>query len=101
MAMDKIELSEFLATYGKLLTDKQRDVLSMYCDCDCTLSEIASEQGISRQGVRDAIVKSEASLLQFENALHIVQLTRELNLAIERGAVAEVLDIVKKFVGKE
>ena len=101
MAMDKIELSEFLAIYGKLLTDKQRDVLSMYCDCDCTLSEIASEQGISRQGVRDAIVKSEASLLQFENALHIVQLTRELNLAIERGAVAEVLDIVKKFVGKE
>ena len=101
MARDKIELSEFLATYGKLLTDKQRDVLSMYCDCDCTLSEIASEQGISRQGVRDAIVKSEASLLQFENALHIVQLTRELNLAIERGAVAEVLDIVKKFVGKE
>ena len=101
MAMDKIELSEFLATYGKLLTDKQRDVLSMYCDCDCTLSEIASEQGISRQGVRDAIVKSEASLLQFENALHIVQLTRELNLAIERGTVAEVLDIVKKFVGKE
>ena len=101
MALDKIELSQLLATYGKLLTDKQRDVLSMYCDCDCTLSEIASEQGISRQGVRDAIVKSEATLLELENALHLSKLTRELNLAIQKDDKTEVLDIVKKFVGKE
>ena len=101
MALDKLQLSQLLATYGKLLTDKQRDVLSMYCDCDCTLSEIAAEQGISRQGVRDAIVKSEAALLEFENALHLSKLTRELNLAIQNGDTHQLLDVAKKFVGKE
>ena len=101
MALDKIELSQLLATYGKLLTDKQRDVLTMYCDCDCTLSEIASEQGISRQGVRDAIVKSEATLLELENALHLSKLTRELNLAIQTEDETKVFQIAKKFVGKE
>ena len=101
MALNKIELSQLLATYGKLLTDKQRDVLSMYCDCDCTLSEIAAEHGISRQGVRDAIVKAEAALLEMESALHLSKLTRELNVAIQSNATAEVFDIAKKFVGKE
>lgn len=101
MALDKIELSQLLAIYGKLLTDKQRDVLSVYCDCDCTLSEIASEQGISRQAVRDTIVKSEATLLEFENALHVAKLTRELNLAVGNNSASEVFDIARKFVGKE
>lgn len=101
MALDKLELSQLLATYGKLLTDKQRDVLTMYCDCDCTLSEIASEHGISRQGVRDAIVKSEAALLELENALHVAELARDLNLAIQSNAKTEVFEIAKKFVGKE
>ena len=62
MTLAKVQLSQLLAIYGKLLTEKQRDVLSMYCDCDCSLAEIADEVGISRQGVRDAIVKGEASL---------------------------------------
>ena len=101
MALTKIQLSQLLATYGKLLTDKQRDVLTMYCDCDCTLSEIASEQGISRQGVRDAIVKSEATLVELENALHIANLTHELNLAVQNGDESAAFAIAKKFVGKE
>ena len=101
MALDKIQLSQLLATYGKLLTEKQRDVLSMYCDCDCTLSEIASEHGISRQGVRDAIVKSEAALCELEDALHLAKLARELTVAVQNDSTAEVFDIAKKFVGKE
>ena len=101
MALSKIQLSELLQVYGEMLTDKQREALTMYCDCDCTLSEIASEQGISRQGVRDAIVKSEATLLELEEALHLAKFTREMNLAIQNGAKTEVFDIAKKFVGKE
>ena len=57
MALSKLQLSELLATYRDLLTDNQIGVLSMYCDCDCSLAEIAAETGISRQGVRDAVVK--------------------------------------------
>lgn len=101
MAMDKIQLSQLLATYGKLLTDKQRDVLTMYCDCDCTLTEIAAEHGISRQGIRDTIVKSEATLLELENNLGVSNLAQELNRAIEMGDETRIIHIAKKFVGKE
>ena len=68
MALTKIQLSELLNVYAEMLTEKQREALSMYCDCDCSLSEIGSELGISRQGVRDAIVKGEATLVKLEEA---------------------------------
>lgn len=73
----------------------------MYCDCDCTLSEVASEQGISRQAVRDAVVKAEKTLTALENELHIAQLARDLLVAVEEENYARVTQIAKKFVGKE
>ena len=60
MGFTKIQLSQLLSVYGDLLTDKQKNSLSMYCDCDCSLAEIADELGISRQGVRDAILKGHS-----------------------------------------
>ena len=101
MALSKIQLSELLQVYGKMLTDKQRDALSMYCDCDCSLSEIASEVGISRQGVRDAIVKGEATLTKLEEALHLAALYKELSKAIDNGDTQELYDIAKRYVSKE
>lgn len=97
MSLSKIQLSELLVVYGELLTEKQRDVVSMYCDCDCTLSEIAAEHGISRQSVRDTILNAESSLAKFESALHIVEFSQE----IKRCADEEIAQITKKFVGKE
>ena len=101
MALSKIQLSELLQVYGKMLTDKQRDALSMYCDCDCSLSEIAGEVGISRQGVRDAIVKGEATLTKLEEALHLAALYKELSKAIDNGDTQELYDIAKRYVSKE
>ena len=90
-----------LSTYGAMLTQKQRDIVAMYCDCDCTLSEVASEQGISRQAVRDTVVKAEKTLTTLENELHIAQLARDLLVAVEEENYARVTQIAKKFVGKE
>ena len=101
MALTKIRLSQLLSVYGKLLTDKQRDALTMYCDCDCSLAEIADEVGISRQGVRDAIVKGEASLVRFEEALSLAKLQLELSVAVEEGNKEKVFDAAKCFVSKE
>ena len=92
MALSKLQLSQLLSTYGAMLTQKQRDIVAMYCDCDCTLSEVASEQGISRQAVRDAVVKAEKTLTALEN---------ELLVAVEEENYARVTQIAKKFVGKE
>ena len=100
MALSKLQLSQLLSTYGAMLTQKQRDIVAMYCDCDCTLSEVASEQGISRQAVRDTVVKAEKTLTALENELHIAQLARDLLVAVEEENYARVTQIAKKFVGK-
>lgn len=99
MAISKLQLSQLLTTYGELLTDKQREAVSMYCDCDCTLSEIADEAGISRQGVRDAIIKAESSLVKLEDALRLSKFIKDVNVALQKGC--DVTEIVKRFVSKE
>lgn len=101
MALSKLQLSELLATYRELLTDNQIGVLSMYCDCDCSLAEIATETGISRQGVRDAVVKGEKTLTKLEDALHLVRFKKEVYLALDEGDDEKIKYVVKNFVIKE
>lgn len=100
MSLSKLQLSKLLQVYGALLTDKQREAITMYCDCDCTLSEIATETGISRQGVRDAIVKGESSLTKFEEELALADFEQDVNRALDSGDYDKVLQIVKLFVSR-
>lgn len=60
-----------LDIYGALLTDRKRELLEYYYDDDYSLAEISELTGISRQGVRDSIKKSEAELAAFEERLHL------------------------------
>lgn len=59
--------------YGEMLTDRQKEVLDLYFNEDLSLSEISENMGITRQGVRDAIKKAEAILLNLEEKLGIVK----------------------------
>ena len=62
-----LEISLLLDFYGDLLTEKQREVTEMYYNDDMSLSEIAEIVGITRQGVRDAIKRSEQVMTEFES----------------------------------
>lgn len=55
--------------YGEMLTQKQQDFISYYYNDDLSLAEIAENEGITRQGVRDAIKRAEAQLFSFEEHL--------------------------------
>ena len=101
MALSKLQISELLSVYGTTLTDKQREACAMYCDCDCSLAEIAAEVGITRQGVRDAIVKSEASLVKLEESLHLAEFIRNLTIALNNDDLTQLKQIVKQYVSKE
>lgn len=59
--------------YGNLLTEHQRDMIRLYYDCDVSLNEIAEEYGISRQAVRDAIVRGEKTLNELESKLSLAK----------------------------
>lgn len=62
-----LEISLLLDFYGDLLTEKQREVTEMYYNDDMSLSEIAEIVSITRQGVRDAIKRSEQVMTELES----------------------------------
>ncbi len=64
-----LNVGYLLDFYGDLLSERKRSALEMYYNEDYSLSEIADEVGISRQGVRNTIKKAEAELFFYEEKL--------------------------------
>lgn len=58
--------------YGDLLTERQKEFYDLYYNEDFSLAEIAENVGITRQGVRDVIVRAEAILNEMEEKTGIV-----------------------------
>ena len=69
---ESADIAMLLDFYGELLTDRQRTVLELHFGEDLSLSEIAGQEGITRQGARDAIVRGEAILRSTEEKLGLV-----------------------------
>lgn len=59
--------------YGELLTPRQREFFDLYYNEDLSLAEIAENNGITRQGVRDVIVRAENSMQDIEDKTGIIK----------------------------
>lgn len=59
--------------YGELLTQRQKEFFDLYYNEDLSLAEIAENAGISRQGVRDVIVRAEAAMQEVEDKTGIIK----------------------------
>ncbi len=59
--------------YGDMLTDRQKEFYDLYYNEDLSLAEIAENYGISRQGVRDVIVRAETTLTELEEKTGIIK----------------------------
>ena len=59
--------------YGELLTERQKEFFDLYYNEDLSLAEIAENYGISRQGVRDVIVRAEAAMTEIEDRTGIIR----------------------------
>ena len=66
---DVIQTSLLYDFYGSLLTDRQREVMELYYGENLSLSEIAAEFSISRQGVHDALKNAGRALHEYEQKL--------------------------------
>ena len=109
--MDKIaETSLLYDFYGQLLTEKQRQVMSLYHEENLTLSEIADEFGISRQGVHDALQKGEKALESYEEKLGLVrkftaageairEIDEKIDILIARADSTGLAEELKKIKG--
>ena len=68
-----LEISILLDYYGQMLTEKQLEVAQLYYNEDLSLAEIAQLANITRQGVRDVIVRAEAILTELEDKTGIIK----------------------------
>lgn len=59
--------------YGELLTDRQKEFFDLYYNEDLSLAEIAENYGISRQGVRDVIVRAEGIMTEIEDKTGLIK----------------------------
>jgi UPF0122 protein CKR_1296 len=84
MLIKDIKISILMDIYHPLLTEKQYDVLDMYFNLDYSLSEIAENESISRQGVLDIIKRSEQKLLEYEDKLGIMKKFEATEQAIKK-----------------
>lgn len=71
--MDKIvEQTLLYDFYGELLTNHQKKIYEAIVFDDLSLSEVAEEEGISRQGVHDMMKRCRKILNEYEEKLHLV-----------------------------
>ena len=81
--------------YGELLTERQKEFFDLYYNEDLSLSEIAENNGISRQGVRDVIVRAEAVMQDIEDKTGLIRRFRQMqeNIRAIEDAAAELKTI--------
>lgn len=80
--------------YGKLLKDNQANIIDLYYNQDLSLSEIAEEMNISRQGVYDALKRAEKSLIDYEEKIKLHEKYEKYSKAAENivNIVSEIGD---------
>lgn len=88
MAKDLVKMSMLYDLYGGMLTEKQRELFTLYYEEDLSLAEIAQNEGITRQGVRDTIVRAEEALLECEDRLRLSGRLAEIRRGAQKIAVA-------------
>ncbi|MBO5463129.1 MAG: DNA-binding protein [Clostridia bacterium] len=90
--LDIVLLADY---YGEMLTDNQRKFIEYYYNDDLSLSEIAQNEGITRQGVRDAVKRAETQLYDMEKKLGFAERSRKVNEALD--AIIESTEVINNY----
>lgn len=79
--------------YGDMLTDRQKEFFDLYYNEDLSLAEIAENYGITRQGVRDVIVRGEGAMQELEDKTGIIRRFQKM-----QGQFAEMETALNKII---
>ena len=96
-----MRLAYLIDFYIDLLDAHSQNILRAYYDDDLSLAEIASGEGISRQGIRHIIKKSEELILFYEEKLGLARKHEELEAAAEMLSSVKDELIVSGISGKD
>ena len=78
--------------YGEVLTPRQKEFFDLYYNEDLSLAAIAENYGISRQGVRDVIVRAEAIMTDLEDKTGLMK-----RFMLMQQQVQAILDAAEKI----
>lgn len=95
-----IQISILNELYGTLLTEKQFEIIDDYYNNDLSLSEIAQNNEITRQAVRDILKKGEKKLFKYEEKLNFMKRTLNQEKKIEK-VLMELTKIQKNYSDKQ
>ena len=82
--LEKEHFAILFDTYGELLTEKQREICSLYLNCDLSLGEIGEAMGVSRQAVCDTLARTEALLRRMEDNIGCVRRSLRTRKAVQQ-----------------
>ena len=88
---ERVQIAILSKYYGKMLTDRQQDILKMYVDNNLSLSEVSEELGISRQAVKDALDNSLTSLKSMEDKLQFIVRDDNIKRTIEENQSIDMM----------
>ncbi len=86
---DRRKVNNLLEAYGWLLTEKQRTILKEYYELDLSLFEIAEQYNITRQAVRDTVVRATKQLYDYESKLEFVSKREKISKILEKSMYCE------------
>ena len=86
--------------YGELLTEHQRKIYEDVVLNDMSLSEIAEEQGISRQGVHDLVRRCDRTLQSYEERLHLIARFQKVKHTVEKIEQISTETQVRELAGQ-
>ena len=84
--LHRVAIDWLLGIYGPMLTEKQRELASLYYEEDYSLAEIAQQAGVSRQSVYDTLQRVEKQLLSMEEKLGIRQKLMDVEEQVQAAA---------------
>ena len=84
--------------YGPLLTDHQRKIYEEVVLNDYSISEVAEDEGISRQGVHDMIKRCDQILEGYENKLGMAEKYKKIEALVnqldDKNLAQQILNIL-------
>ena len=83
--------------YGNLLPDRQSEFLKLYREDNFSLSEIAKEFGLTRQGVYDGVKKAELALYAYEDKLKLLERFQKTEHALKK--IDQAIDALIEEIG--
>ncbi|MCI8993208.1 MAG: YlxM family DNA-binding protein [Eubacterium sp.] len=89
---EKVKQAYLYDFYGELLNERQRHIFEDFVLNDLSLSEIAGEEGISRQGVYDMVKRCVRTLEDYEEKLHLLEKFLQI-----KGQVLKIRSLTRAF----